>query len=140
MLMKYCAENPTKASQSRPTPACEVIYGQMINSPDPSAVASRITLAPRYFLSGWGSGRSRYSSSGRCLVGIFHPSPVVSRAVVSAISNPPCSQMPLYPLRMLLKRLSRVNTQRIIYLRAHLVDRQPQVVGIKICRSTLEGS
>src|SRR5215211_5444534 len=91
----------------------------MINSPDPSAVASRITLAPRYFLSGWGSGRSLYSSiAGRCLLGIFQPSPVASRAVVSAIPNPPCPQFPVYPIRMLFKRLSHVNKQRSIYMPA----------------------
>src|ERR687893_1912075 len=40
-----------------------------MSSPDPKAVASMITLAPTIFLSGTGSGRSRYSTPGRFLLG-----------------------------------------------------------------------
>src|SRR5215210_3880729 len=83
-----------------------------MSSPDPSAVASRITLAPRYFLSGWGSGRSLYSSiPGRYLLGMFQPSPVAPRVVVSAIRNPP-SRSPAYPCiphRILIKHPLCVN-------------------------------
>src|SRR5215218_1062190 len=47
-----------KASHRSPIPTCEVMKGQSISSPEPSAVASRIMLAPMYFRRGWGSGRS----------------------------------------------------------------------------------
>src|SRR5215212_10224604 len=85
-----------------------------MSSPDPSAVASSITLAPRYFLSGWGSGRSLYSSiAGRYLLGMFHPSPVASRAVVSAMRCPPSfPSIPSLPCCILVKDYLSVNSYR----------------------------
>src|SRR4028118_2273181 len=69
MFRKYCIVKPTMASHSTPMPTWVVMYGQRISSPDPSAVARMITLAPMIFLNGSGSGRSLYSTAGRYLVG-----------------------------------------------------------------------
>src|SRR5215216_3428681 len=86
----------------------------MISSPEPSAVASSITLAPKYLLSGWGSGRSLYSSiAGRYLLGMFQPSPVASRAVVSAMRYPPSfPSIPSIPCCILFKHPLGVNSYR----------------------------
>src|SRR5215204_7472998 len=69
MLRKYCVVNPIAMNHNNPIPTCVVIKGQIISSPDPIAVAVRITLAPKYLRSEAGSGRSRYSAPGRFLVG-----------------------------------------------------------------------
>src|SRR5215203_3367131 len=84
----------------------------MISSPEPSAVASSITLAPKYVLSGWGSGRSLNSSiAGRYLLGMFQPSPVASRAVVSAMRYPPSfPSIPSIPCCILFKHSLDVNS------------------------------
>src|SRR5215211_976377 len=67
-----------------------------MSSPEPSAVARMITLAPTIFLKGSGSGRSLDpKGGGRCLVGMFQPaSALPSRLVVSAMPYPPFSRLP----------------------------------------------
>src|SRR5688572_30646612 len=58
-----------------------------MSSPEPSAVARMITLAPMTFLKGTSSGRSLDSTAGRYLSGMFQPSAAgASRSVTSAIS------------------------------------------------------
>jgi hypothetical protein len=61
-----------------------------MSSPDPKAVASMITLAPTIFLKGTGSGRSRYATPGRFLLGssgAIRPPP--GRSAASAMFSPP---------------------------------------------------
>src|SRR3712207_5139816 len=88
MLRKYCIENPTTASHSTPMPTCVVMYGQRMSSPEPSAVARMMTLAPMIFLNGRGSGRSLYSTAGRYLVGSSVESCLPARSVASAMRHP----------------------------------------------------
>ena len=69
MLRKYCMDMPTTDSQTSAIPTCVATCGQRISSPEPSAVAERMTLAPTYVRNLLGSGRSRYGTAGRCLLG-----------------------------------------------------------------------
>src|SRR3712207_2434655 len=99
MLRKYCAVNPMAINHNNPIPTCVVIKGQIMSSPDPIAVAARITLAPIYLRSDLGSGRSRYSTPGKFLEGSSGAIwPDLSST--SAMFSPP--QVPYGPLLLLL--------------------------------------
>src|SRR5918998_3016864 len=62
------------------------MYGHRISSPEPSAVARIMTLAPMYLRRFWGSGRSRYSTAGRTLLLGSSLASSLDRCVVSAIA------------------------------------------------------
>src|ERR671910_1737730 len=88
------------------------MYGHRISSPEPSAVARIMTLAPMYLRRLRGSGRSRYFACGRYLLG----SSVANSSRGSVVSAMPiASFLPiptfslLYPDLMLLKHQSPVN-------------------------------
>src|SRR5215207_6856754 len=91
MLRKYWDRKPRVATHSSPTPACVVMWGQISNSPEPRAVASRITLAPMSLPRGTGSGSSLTSSGGRFLVGSFQPSADALLLMVSVMPEPSLS-------------------------------------------------
>src|ERR687894_2645284 len=69
MFMMYWKKNASMAAQKIVKPTCETIRGHIMNSPEPIAVAVMIALAPIIFHIGTASGRARYGTAGRCLLG-----------------------------------------------------------------------
>src|SRR5918994_5088323 len=95
------------------------MYGHRISSPEPSAVARIMTLAPMYLRRFRGSGRSRYVAGGRYLLGssVANSSrgSVVSAMLIASFL--PISKFSLlHPDRMLLKHQSPVNCGHLYFL------------------------
>src|SRR5919112_5448548 len=95
------------------------MYGHRISSPEPSAVARIMTLAPMYLRRFRGSGRSRYFAGGRYLLG----SSVANSSRGSVVSAMPIillltnsHVLPQYSDYMLLKHQSPVNCGDLCFL------------------------
>ena len=56
---------PIAAAHRKMSPTCEVMYGQMMNSPEEMPTPTRTTLGPITLRSFGALGMSRYSSGGR---------------------------------------------------------------------------
>ena len=65
MLMKYWNVTLTTAAHRKAGPTADVMKGQMMYSPEPTPSPARMTLGPRIFVSGSGSGMSRTDIGGR---------------------------------------------------------------------------
>jgi hypothetical protein len=58
MFKKNCVRTPSTAAHKKMSPICEVMKGQMINSPEDTPMPIETTPGPNTFLSGNASGRS----------------------------------------------------------------------------------
>ena len=65
MLMKYWNVTLTTAAHRKAGPTADVMKGQMMYSPEPTPSPARITLGPRIFVRGSGSGMSRTDIGSR---------------------------------------------------------------------------
>src|SRR5918993_6127219 len=65
MFRKYWMVTLTTAAHRNPRPEVDAMKGQMMYSPEPTPSPARMTLGPRIFLSGNGSGMSRTDIGGR---------------------------------------------------------------------------
>ena len=70
MLMKNWIAIATIAAHRIVSPMCAAMNGHSTYSPEPSAVASRITPGPSTLRSGKGSGRSLIGTGPRTLLGM----------------------------------------------------------------------
>jgi hypothetical protein len=90
MLMKNWMAIATIAAHRIESPMWAEMNGHSTYSPEPSAVASRITPGPRTLRSGSGSGRSLIGTGPRMSLGMSgeYRSPSPGRSIVVAISSP----------------------------------------------------